>query len=167
MAFSCYFIRVMIRRFGEMVRWSATVRCITAAAIVAASIVTAGTAAAQDRDRLWNQCVVHDEHGNIQAGTSPDLAIGAYTAIIESGQETTKGLAATFLNRGRAYASKGNYDRAIQDFDQAIRLDPNNPVAFFSRGNVYARQGEYDHAIDDFDQAIRLDPNLSTRRFLA
>ena len=135
---------------------------VTAAIIIAVSIVTAGTAAAQDRDPQWNRCVLYDEHGKLRAGASPDLAIGACTAIIQSGQETAKGLAAAFLNRGRGYAGKREYDRAIQDYDQAIRLDQNNAAAFSSLGNAYNRKHEYDHAIQDLDQAIRLDPNYAS-----
>jgi regulator of sirC expression with transglutaminase-like and TPR domain len=44
------------------------------------------------------------------------------------------------------------YDRAIQDFDQAIRLDPNNVLALNDRGTVYNSKHEYDQAIQDLDQ---------------
>jgi tetratricopeptide (TPR) repeat protein len=40
--------------------------------------------------------------------------------MIESGQN----LAFAFYNRGIAYSDKGQYDRAIQDFDQAVQLNP-------------------------------------------
>jgi predicted Zn-dependent protease len=52
-------------------------------------------------------------------------------------------------------------DRAIQDLDQAIRLDPNLAWAFNNRGLVYNAKGQYDRAIQDFDQAIKLNPNLA------
>jgi tetratricopeptide (TPR) repeat protein len=154
-------MRVMIQRLREMVCWRAIMRCRTPAIIIAASIVTAGSAAAQDRDPQWNQCVLYDEHGKLRAGTSPDLAIGACTAIIQSSQETAKGLAAAFLNRGRGYAGKREYDRAIQDYDQAIRLDPDNAPAFSGRGNAYIGKRDYDRAIQDLDQAIAFDPNYT------
>ena len=99
-------------------------RCRTAAIIIAGSIVSAGAATAQDRDPQWNQCVLYDEHGKLRAGTSPDLAIGACTAIIQSGQETTKDLATAFLNRGRGYAGKREYDRAIQDLRPSDQARP-------------------------------------------
>ncbi len=60
--------------------------------------------------------------------------------------------------RGLIYARKGEYDRAIQDYDQAIRLNPNDAQAFNNRGNVYVTKGQYDRAIQDYDQAIRLNP---------
>ena len=66
--------------------------------------------------------------------------------------------AAAFSNRGLAYTRKGEYDRAFQDFGQAITLDPKNAVIFSNRGGAFVDKGEYDHAIEDFDHAIQLDP---------
>jgi tetratricopeptide (TPR) repeat protein len=145
-------------------------RCGPAAVIVVASILTAGAAAAQSLDDNWARCK--------DFGRNPDLGIEACTAIIQSGQQITTGLAVAFLyrgnayvdkreydraiqdlNRGNAYGGKREYDRAIQDYDQAIRLDPNNAQAFNNRGNAYADKREYDRAIRDYDQAIGLDPN--------
>ena len=53
---------------------------------------------------------------------------------------------------------KRDYDRAIADFDQAIKLDPNCAVAYHDRGLAYRDKGDNDRAIADFDQAIKLDP---------
>jgi tetratricopeptide (TPR) repeat protein len=89
----------------------------------------------------------------------PDLSISRCTAMIQSGHETQQNLARAFSSRGLAYARKGQYDRAIEDLDQAIRFDPNGAFAFRNRGTSYARKGQYDRAIEDLDQAIRLNPN--------
>ncbi len=51
-------------------------------------------------------------------------------------------------------------DRAIADYDQAIRLSPKDVGAYVGRGTAYATKGETDRAIADYDQAIRLDPNI-------
>ncbi len=53
------------------------------------------------------------------------------------------------------------HDRAIRDYDQAIRLKPDYANAFNNRGNAYADKGEYDRAISDYDQAIRLKPDYA------
>lgn len=63
--------------------------------------------------------------------------------------------------RGIAYAKKRDYDRAIQDCDQGIRLKPDDPGAFISRGIAYARKRDYDRAIQDFTEALRLKPNFT------
>jgi tetratricopeptide (TPR) repeat protein len=58
--------------------------------------------------------------------------------------------------------SHGTYEeRAIQDYDQAIRLNPKNAAAFRNRGILYTKTRQYDRAIGDFDEAIRLDPNFA------
>src|SRR6266404_2615694 len=134
-------------------------RAVGLAVLPIVALLLAGMAAAQDRDRQWNSCLLYDEHGKLRAGASPELAIGACTAIIQSGQETTKGLARALNNRGIAYREKGEYDRAVQDLDEATRLDPNYALAFNNRGIAYGRKRQYDRAIQDFDQTIRLDPN--------
>jgi tetratricopeptide (TPR) repeat protein len=51
------------------------------------------------------------------------------------------------------------YDRSIEDFTQAIRLDPNSAQAYRERGVAYSDRGDQNHAIMDLDQAIRLSPN--------
>ena len=121
--------------------------------------VLAGTAAAQDRDGQWQRCTLYDERGKVRAGANLELVIDACTAIIQAGQETPKQLAFALANRGYAYRNKYAYDRAIQDLDQAIKLDPDNTLAFVNRGDAYRNKREYDHAIRDYDQAIKLDPN--------
>ena len=55
-------------------------------------------------------------------------------------------------------AHKGEDDKAIADFTEAIRLDPKNPLAFYNRGLLSGRQGQHDKAIADFTEVIRLDP---------
>ena len=50
------------------------------------------------------------------------------------------------------------YDRAIADYTQAIRLDPDY-TAYNDRGMAYYYKGDYDRAITDFNQAIRLNSN--------
>jgi lipoprotein NlpI len=55
--------------------------------------------------------------------------------------------------------------RAIQDYDQAIKLDPNDATAFNNRGRAYNDKGQYDRAIADFNEAIRLDPKYRSAYF--
>ena len=66
--------------------------------------------------------------------------------------------AVVFHNRGLARRNLKEYDKAIQDYDEAIRLDPKNALAFNNRGAVRRDLKEYDKAIQDYDEAIRLDP---------
>ena len=65
-----------------------------------------------------------------------------------------------YSKQGLAYAAKGEYDRAIQDYNQALQRDPNYAAAYNNRGIAWAVKGDYDQAIRDYDQAIRLNPGL-------
>src|SRR5580700_8435230 len=68
-------------------------------------------------------------------------------------------LAIAYNNRGWAYINKGDYESAIADYDQAIRLKPDYPEAYNGRGIAHDDKAEYDRAIADYDQAIRLKPD--------
>jgi tetratricopeptide (TPR) repeat protein len=66
---------------------------------------------------------------------------------------------AKFYNsRGIAYGQKGQYDRAISDFNRAIELNPNDHKAYNNRGIVCRLKGQYDQAISDFNRAIEINP---------
>jgi tetratricopeptide (TPR) repeat protein len=63
---------------------------------------------------------------------------------------TAAASAIPFNNRGSAYYKKGQVDRAMQDFDRAIELDPDYPDALNNRGLAYTGKGQYDRAIVPF-----------------
>ncbi|MGR4000698.1 MAG: tetratricopeptide repeat protein, partial [Alphaproteobacteria bacterium] len=63
-----------------------------------------------------------------------------------------------YNNRGSAFQEKERDDRAIQDFNEAIRLDPENPIAYYNRGNIYEKKDGHDLAIGDYDKAIEINP---------
>ena len=65
----------------------------------------------------------------------------------------------TYHNRGLAYGNKGDFDRAIADFNKAIELNPNSNEAYNSRGIAYSSKGDFNSAIADFSKAIKLNPN--------
>jgi tetratricopeptide (TPR) repeat protein len=68
------------------------------------------------------------------------------------------------LARAAAYDRKQQYDRAIADYDTALRLDPAQADAFNHRGEVWRKKGDRPHALADFGVAIRLNPEHSSAR---
>jgi len=84
--------------------------------------------------------------------------IDGCNAVIQSNWYSGQSLAAAFYNRANAYSRKGEYDRSIGDYDQAIQISPDFANAFYNRGNAYGNKGQFDRAIQDFDQAIKLEP---------
>ena len=63
-----------------------------------------------------------------------------------------------FSLRGGAYLQRRDYDKAIADCDQAIRLDPQLAAACNIRGTAYVQKHEYDKAILNYHRAIELNP---------
>jgi len=56
----------------------------------------------------------------------------------------------------------GEWELAIQDFGDVIRLDPNDDRAYHNRGYAYMRLGEYERAVQDYDKVIQLYPESAS-----
>ena len=95
----------------------------------------------------WRQC---------RTDTSP-AAIEACTSIIFLDPHND----GAFVNRGIAYRRFGDLDRAIRDYDEAIRLNPRAADAFNNRGNVFRAREQFELALRDYDEAIRLNPRYA------
>src|SRR5262249_31195537 len=52
------------------------------------------------------------------------------------------------------YAKKDEYDRAIADYTEAIRLDRGSALSYSYRGSAYEKKGELDKALADFQEAL-------------
>ena len=63
--------------------------------------------------------------------------------------------ASAYYNRGNAYYYKRNYDKAVEDYTEAIRLNPNYVDVYENRGSAYTAA----KAINDYTEAIRIKPN--------
>jgi tetratricopeptide (TPR) repeat protein len=100
-----------------------------------------------------------------QPGIDWDLQIEVCTAIIETPEQSPRNRAVAYKNRGNAWDAKGDYDRAIDDFSAAIRLDPNYGIAYSNRGRAWTVLLELDRAIADFNEAIRINPKHANAYF--
>jgi len=65
------------------------------------------------------------------------------------------------FNKGLEHFNNGEYEKAIEFFDEAIRLEPSDPVARYNRGLAYQELRQPDKAIADHNEAIRLNPNFA------
>ena len=66
------------------------------------------------------------------------------------------------LARCVLYLRRGNFDQAIADCDEAIRLEPDKAEAYGHRGKAWAGKGDTDRALADYEAAVRIDPNNPT-----
>jgi tetratricopeptide (TPR) repeat protein len=70
-------------------------------------------------------------------------------------------LARTYTRRGFLYARRAegdDFDRAIADCSEALRLQPNNPLALAVRSAGLIRKGDLDRALKDLNEGLRLAP---------
>lgn len=94
-----------------------------------------------------------------------DRKIEIYTRAINEFTQFPEAL----FNRGLAYSKKKEYDRAIQDYDEAIKLNPLDAGVYNNRGFAYMRrgkEGDYALAKADFEKGLTLSPNKEARQML-
>jgi len=83
------------------------------------------------------------------------LALVAHAPTLSS--ERRPGIAKVYSSRGALYLHGRQYQQAIEDFDHALKLDPQALEAYVGRGCAYRCQNEWGEAIDDFTNTLRLD----------
>ena len=64
-----------------------------------------------------------------------------------------------YLNLGRALSTEGRYPEAIQQYEQALQLDPDHTEARISLGAALAMQGQVTQAIQNYERALTLKPD--------
>jgi tetratricopeptide (TPR) repeat protein len=115
--------------------------------IVCVLVAVAGPALGASRN-AYEDCDADDADRNI-AGC---------TRIVEDADEgkTMRGVA--YVARGLAWQKKGDLDRALADYTEAIKVNPKDALAYNNRGMLWRERGDSDRAIADFTAAIAIDP---------
>jgi tetratricopeptide (TPR) repeat protein len=110
-----------------------------------------------DESDMWEAYVIrsiaYTEKGNSdQAKEDFDNALS-----MEEGEQ-----AKLYNTRAWIYAHffKKEFDRAIEDASQAIKLRPKEAAYYDTRGWAYLGKGDYNSASDNFTKALQLDPDL-------
>ncbi len=119
-------------------------------AVVLTLIVAGATSAPAQTEQQKDWCFKH--------GFSSEQVIQGCTAVLQASQTSPDRRAQAHLNRGRIYFERGDFDRALAEADQAIRLKPDYAGAYAARCALHRARRAYDRAIADCDQAIRLNP---------
>jgi tetratricopeptide (TPR) repeat protein len=87
-----------------------------------------------------------------------ELRLKSCTSVIDDATRLGEIRAEAYLNRGIAHEELGQTERAIEDYSQGLKLNPDYRSLYNRRGLAYDQEGKQDLAIADFSQAIRLDP---------
>jgi len=72
---------------------------------------------------------------------------------------------AAYFAIGYCYEKLGAYTKAVEAYQQAIRVDPNIAATYSALGKAYGNLGNYIKAIESFKQAIRIDPDYTEAYF--
>src|SRR5262249_36577450 len=83
-----------------------------------------------------------------------EQALGDYSAAIRL--DVSQLL--TFAQRLLGFATRRNFDDAVADADQSLKVNQRLCRTGFLRGSLYARQGEWAKAVADYHQILQLDP---------
>jgi tetratricopeptide (TPR) repeat protein len=73
----------------------------------------------------------------------------------------SSGYSQTAVEMGNAKYSQQDYKGAIENFTQAIWVDPKCSVAYINRGQAKTHLQDYTGALSDFTKAIALEPAMS------
>ncbi len=63
------------------------------------------------------------------------------------------------LKNGKKFLNRGNYAKAMHEFNKAIEADPNNWEAHYYRGITYQKWHRYRESVPEFKMAIELNKN--------
>jgi len=96
------------------------------------------------------------------AVTDVDNAIAEYTQVLKldpNDASAKNNLASAYYIRGLTLESKGEHARALEDYNEAIKNNPDYPLAFNKRGWANLETENYDQAIKDFEKVIQFKPD--------
>jgi tetratricopeptide (TPR) repeat protein len=89
-----------------------------------------------------------------------DRAIPACTRILESPATKKDFVVWSTFNRAAAYERKGEFEKALADYNKVLQLEPQYLLAHYGRGVSYLRKGELVAAKSAFDNALALNPEF-------
>jgi tetratricopeptide (TPR) repeat protein len=82
-----------------------------------------------------------------------DNAIADFTAALRLKADD----GSLYIARGQDLHANGQYDRAIDDFGEALKLN-NAPLTLVQRAASQRAKGDYDRAVADYTAALTIDP---------
>jgi tetratricopeptide (TPR) repeat protein len=98
------------------------------------------------------------------AASDDNNIISVCGALADNEKTVTADRIKALIARAGAYDRKDMTDRAIGDYDTALRLDPGLADIFNARGELWRRKGDRPHALADFGAAIKLNPQHEAAR---
>ena len=122
------------------------------------SETTAAASGGTRRDVERPAAELHDGRSGIDAGQAhteaseeaPEVGVPDTPGVDFGGQSDM------LIRRGIAYRQKGDFGRAVADFEEAIGINRESAEAWYQRALTWGYMGEFRRAINDFNRAIML-----------
>ncbi|UJX41268.1 LysM peptidoglycan-binding domain-containing protein [Desulfovibrio sp. JY] len=92
--------------------------------------------------------------------TKPARTPEPEAAPAKTGMRETSDAEAAF-EKGIEFGKQNKFQKAVESFDKAIKLNPNRADFFASRGHAHYYMKQYAKAIDDYTKAIEKNPNFA------
>ncbi len=92
---------------------------------------------------------------------------GRYQDAIEALEDALKGDdrdAAVYSLLASSYRAMKNYSKANENIEEALRLEPDNPVYHFNYANILQDLGHTEDAIAHYKRALELDANFEAAK---
>jgi tetratricopeptide (TPR) repeat protein len=90
--------------------------------------------------------------GNYQA------ALDGYTGVVHFSMAAPSLIAKAQANSGYAHLSLKQYGKAKQDFEAALKQQPENYMAYRGLGLLAQRAGDVREAMEDYERSVQLQP---------
>jgi len=107
----------------------------------------------------WIVAARADNKSDCRDGKDVELKVKGCSALITADAKD----AIAFYSRGAAYQTKGDLDKAIADYSQAIVLKPDYAAAYENRARAFVDKGDYTRAVDDVTKAGELKSKITVQ----
>ncbi len=111
--------------------------------------------AASGAERLWHGLRSPQSSARTEAWIYVAIAIGLFALFHSQVDDAAKIQEAnTHYNAGNQYYNEKEFEKAIEEYDRAIRGDRSNWRAYYNRGNALDALGRREEAIESFRQVL-------------
>lgn len=109
---------------------------------------------------LFEEAKSHESNSNNLRASELYTEFINQTLACPNRQSLSVKLALAFNNRGFLKYKAVDFDGAITDYTESLKLDTSSCITYYNRGTVLYRLSKYDDAIMDMKKALSLDPSF-------
>lgn len=132
-----------------------TIRLNSLAPFVLTAALLSACQPAQGKELDLTRCM------NSSNAIPRDQQVAECSSILQLDNLTESQRWVVLTSRAFAYNSNGQLDRARQDLDAAISIDPTREFSYYLRGGISYNEGDNEAAIADLRRAVEIDPNFA------